>query len=54
MELTIFIENFSVNHGHFHILLATGIDNVFGYIMDWLHIRLIEINHNNIRFGTNR
>ena len=45
----VFVQDFAGNHGQLHILLAAAVHQIFADVVDRLHVRLIQINDNQIR-----
>ena len=48
MEFAVFVEDLTVYHGKLYVLFAAAVNEVFDQIILRLHVRLMEINHDEI------
>ena len=48
-ESPVLIEYLSIDHRQLHVLLAAAVDQILHRMIHWLHIRLLQINHDQIR-----
>ena len=52
-EFVVFVENLTVYHGKLYVLFAAAVNEVFDQIIFRLHVRLVQINHDEIRLFAN-
>ena len=48
MEFAVFVEDLTVYHGKLYVLFAAAVNEVFDQIILRLHVRLMEVNHDEI------
>ena len=52
-EFAVFVEDLTVYHGKLYVLFAAAVNEVFDQIIFRLHVRLVQINHDEIRLFAN-